>query len=456
MKIAVIGGGIAGLSTAWLLARHSGHAGRGHRVTLFEKDDRLGGHTNTIDVTLDGMTHPVDTGFLVLNDWTYPNLNALFVNLGIELAESDMSFGVKLMDERGRGTLEWCGSGNPATVFAQPANLLKPAFWGMLRDLLRFNEAASLLAARTGDAPGTLGEYLDTNHYGAAFRDWYLKPMAACIWSTPTTNIDGFPLSTFVSFCRNHGLLSINHRPQWRTVRNGARTYVQKMAAALDDVRLNARLTAVRGDDYAVTVTGADGEEAFDQVVFACHTDQTAQLLGKGHSEATQLLAGIPYQSNTAILHTDQRLLPDRQRAWAAWNFMAWDAKTAGARGQTNSASPVSLSYLINRLQPLPFKTPVIVTMNPLIAPERGNIIREMTYEHPVFLAGSDTTKRSLRKLQGRRRMWFAGAWTRHGFHEDGLMSGIAVAKALGAKVPWKTDVPAANDLATAYPGVDA
>ena len=177
---------------------------------------------------------------------------------------------------------------------------------------------------------------------------------------------------------------------------------------------------------------------------------------GHPYPEATQLLAGIPYQSNTAILHTDQRLLPDRQRAWAAWNFMAWDAKTAGARGQTNSASPVSLSYLINRLQPLPFKTPVIVTMNPLIAPERGKIIREMTYEHPVFLAGSDTTKRSLRKLQGRRRMWFAGAWTRHGFHEDGLMSGIAVAKALGAKVPWKTDVPAANDLASAYPGVDA
>jgi uncharacterized protein len=445
MKIAVIGAGIAGLSTAWLLARHAGGA---HRVTLFEKSDRLGGHTNTIDVTLDGMTHPVDTGFLVSNDWTYPNLNALFAYLDIELAASDMSFGVKIMDERGRGKLEWCGSDNPATVFAQPANLLRPAFWGMLRDLLRFNKAATLLAARAGEVTGTLGEYLDANRYGAAFRDWYLKPMAACIWSTPRTKIDAFPLATFVSFCRNHGLLSINHRPQWRTVRGGARTYVEKMAAALDDVRLNARLSAAHGDDSGVTLTGEHGDEHFDHAVFACHSDQTARLLGNSQSEATQLLAGIPYQTNTAILHTDRRLLPDRERAWAAWNFMAWDAESAGA--------PVSLSYLINRLQPLPFKTPVIVTMNPLIAPARGKIIREMTYEHPVFLAESAATKRALRRLQGQCRLWFAGAWTRYGFHEDGLMSGIAVAKALGAVVPWKTDVPAANDLATRYPGVDA
>ena len=394
----------------------------------------------------------------MLNDWTYPNLNALFAHLQVELAESDMSFGVKLMDDRGRGTLEWCGSDRLTTLFAQPANLLRPAFWGMLRDLVRFNNAATALADSEGELRGTLGEYLDANHYGVAFRDWYLKPMAACIWSTPTTQIDGFPLATFVSFCRNHGLLSINHRPQWRTVRNGARTYVRKMAAALDDVRLNARLTAVRGDEYGVTVTASDGDENFDQVVFACHTDQTAQLLGKSHSEATQLLAGIPYQANTAILHTDQRLLPDRKRAWAAWNFMAWDAKANAVRGQfdlPSKESPVSLSYLINRLQPLPFKTPVIVTMNPLIAPDRTKVIREISYEHPVFLAGSEANQRALRQLQGRRRIWYAGAWTRYGFHEDGLMSGIAVAKALGATVPWKTTVPAANNVAAVYPGVD-
>lgn len=455
MKIAVIGGGIAGLSTAWLLARHAGGA---HRVTLFEKNATLGGHTNTIDVTLDGVTHPVDTGFLVLNDWTYPNLNELFAHLQIELAESDMSFGVKLMDDRGRGALEWCGSDNLATLFAQSANLLRPAFWGMLRDLARFNKATTALADNAGELRGTLGEYLERNHYGSAFRDWYLKPMAACIWSTPTTQIDYFPLATFVSFCRNHGLLSINHRPQWRTVRNGARIYVNKMAAGLDDVRLNARLTAVRGDDYGATLTAADGNENFDHVVFACHTDQAAQLLGNSHSEATQLLAGIPYQANTAVLHTDQRLLPDRKRAWAAWNFMGWHPEAVAARDRidaSSKASPVSLSYLINRLQPLPFKTPVIVTMNPLVEPDRAKIIREITYEHPVFLAGSAVTKRSLRGLQGRRRIWFAGAWTRYGFHEDGLMSGIAVAKALGAKVPWKTNVPAAHDVASTYPGVD-
>ena len=453
MKIAVIGGGIAGLSSAWLLARHAGGA---HQVTLFEKNETLGGHTNTVDVTLDGVTHPVDTGFLVLNDWTYPNLNALFAQLGVELASSDMSFGVKLLDEQGRGQLEWCGSNNPATIFAQPANLFRPAFWGMLRDLFRFNKAATALAQGAGNITGTLGEFLDANHYGAPFRDWYLKPMAACIWSTPTTQIDAFPLATFVTFCRNHGLLSVNHRPQWRSVRGGARTYVQKMTAALDDVRLGVRISAVQFDVNHISVASNAGLEKFDQVIFACHSDQTATLLGTGNREACELLHKIPYQSNTAILHTDEKLLPDRKRAWAAWNYLAWHPQVNATRSVSTPDAPVSLSYLINRLQPLPFSTPVIVTMNPLIAPDPAKVIRKISNEHPVFLATSATTKRALRALQGKHRMWFAGAWTRYGFHEDGLMSGIAVAKALGANVPWATNVPAADDLASIYPGVDA
>ena len=459
MKIAVIGSGIAGLSSAWLLARHADSA---HQVTLFEKNETLGGHTNTVDVTLDGVTHPVDTGFLVLNDWTYPNLNALFAHLGVELASSDMSFGVKLLDEQGRGRLEWCGSNNPATIFAQPANFFRPAFWGMLRDLFRFNKAATALAQGAGNLTGTLGEYLDANRYGAPFRDWYLKPMAACIWSTPTTQIDSFPLATFVTFCRNHGLLSVNHRPQWRTVRGGARTYVQKMAVALDDVRLGTQIKAVQFDGKHVTVVSGAGSEQFDQVIFACHSDQALALLSEGNNEARELLNKIPYQSNTAILHTDEKLLPDRKRAWAAWNYVAWHPPVNAARsGSTPDApdapdAPVSLSYLINRLQPLPFSASVIVTMNPLIAPDPAKVIRRISYEHPVFLATSATTRRAMRALQGKRRMWFAGAWTRYGFHEDGLMSGMAVAKALGATVPWATNVPAADDLTRIYPGVDA
>ena len=452
MKIAVIGAGIAGLSCAWLLARHSGNA---HAVTLFEQNDRLGGHTNTVDVTVDGISYPVDTGFLVFNDWTYPNLIAMFKHLDVEVAASEMSFGIKLLDANARGKLEWCGSDKISTVFAQPSNLLKPAFWGMLKDMLRFNRAATALADGKHEMHGTLGEYLDANNYGNAFRDWYLKPMAACIWSTPSQQIDEFPLATFVNFCRNHGLISVNDRPQWRTVKGGARNYVVKLAAEIADIRLSAALTRVTRDETGVTISSTAGDERFEQVVFACHTDQALALIADDDATTHAILSKIPYQANTAILHTDQRLLPDRLRAWAAWNYMAWHPDAPHARTSLNADSPVSLSYLLNRLQPLPFTTPVIVTMNPLVAPDPAKVIKTIHYDHPVFLANSAVAKRELRGIQGRRRTWFAGAWTRYGFHEDGLMSGIAVARALGAMLPWQTNVPAANDLRVAYPGVD-
>jgi uncharacterized protein len=453
MKIAVIGSGIAGLASAWLLARHSAGA---HEVVLFEQNDRLGGHTNTVDIEVDGITHPVDTGFLVFNDWTYPNLIAMFKHLDVEVAASDMSFGVKLLDANGTGKLEWCGSDSISTVFAQPSNLFKPAFWGMLKDMLRFNRAATALADGKAEMRGTLGQYLSANNYGRAFRDWYLKPMAACIWSTPSQQIDDFPLLTFVNFCRNHGLISVNDRPQWRTVKGGARNYVNKLAADIPDIRLNAKLVRVTREKTGVSVTSEDGQQRFDHVVFACHTDQVLALLGDDDGSVQAVLSKIPYQPNTAILHTDRRLLPDRKRAWAAWNYMAWHPDIPRSRTSEDANSPVSLSYLINRLQPLPFTTPVIVTMNPLVAPDPAKVIETIHYDHPVFLADSAATKRALRRLQGAHRTWFAGAWTRYGFHEDGLMSGIAVAKALGATVPWETNVPAANDLTRTYPGVDA
>jgi predicted NAD/FAD-binding protein len=329
----------------------------------------------------------------------------------------------------------------------------------MLKDMLRFNREATALAGGAQEMTGTLGEYLHAHHYGHAFRDWYLKPMAACIWSTPSQKIDQFPLATFITFCRNHGLISVNDRPQWRTVKAGARHYVQKLAADLTDVRLNAALTGVTRDcaeASGVTITSAAGSERFDQVVFACHSDQALALLADADASVRSLLSSIPWQPNTAILHTDRRLLPDRPRAWAAWNYMAWHPDAPPARNSADANSPVSLSYLINRLQPLPFTTPVIVTMNPLIAPDPAKVIKTIQYDHPVFLADSALAKRALRGIQGLRQTWFAGAWTRYGFHEDGLMSGIAVAKALGAVVPWPTDVPAADDLSQSYPGVDA
>ncbi|MBL8514435.1 MAG: FAD-dependent oxidoreductase [Betaproteobacteria bacterium] len=454
MKIAVIGSGIAGLSAAWLLARHSAQA---HQVTLFEKDSRLGGHTHTIDVTVDGLTHAVDTGFLVYNDWTYPNLIALFEQLNIETAASDMSFSIKLMDDAGRGRLEWCGSDELSTVWAQPSNFVKPAFAGMLLDLLRFNRQAQQLTS--GDASaltGTLGEFLDRNRYGRGFREWYLKPMAACIWSTPLDRVTGFPLEKFLVFCKNHGLISVNDRPKWRTVKGGARHYVNAIAGQLPDVRLNAAVTRVAALEHGLEITTAQGAERFDHAILACHTDQAARILDGGFAAQCEALSAIAYQANTAIVHTDRRLLPDRPRAWGAWNYLGWHSSASAARQTALRSAPVSLSYLINKLQPLPFKSPVIVTMNPLIDPKPGTVLKTVEYDHPLFLKQSVDAQRAIRRVQGQGNVWFAGAWTRYGFHEDGVMSGVAVARALGAHIPWQTQTPAANDLTTPYPGVDA
>jgi predicted NAD/FAD-binding protein len=449
MKIAVVGAGISGLSCAWLLSKHFSLPSA-PKVTLFEKNGYLGGHTNTIDVHVDGKDYPVDTGFLVFNDWTYPNFIPLMAHLGVETAQSDMSFGIKLTDASGRSRLEWCGSDDVSTVFAQPSNLFKPEFLGMLIDLLRFNRAATQMAEHKAALLGTLGEYLDKHHYGRAFRDWYLVPMAACIWSTPTKQIDHFPLATFITFCSNHGLTSVTNRPKWRTIRGGARNYVEKIRSQLDDVRMDAQIQSVKRRPDGVTVTSADGEEQFDHVVMACHSDETLALLADVTADERRVLEAIRYLPNTAVLHTDRRLLPDRKRAWASWNYHA-DYHNEASRNN----SPVSLTYLLNKLQPLPFTSPVMVTMNPLQTIDPTKVIKTINYEHPLFLAESVGAKRDLRKLQGINNTWFAGAWTRYGFHEDGLMSGIAVARALGAKTPWATNTPAANDLSSVYPGVD-
>jgi predicted NAD/FAD-binding protein len=401
---------------------------------------------------LDGISYPVDTGFLVFNDWTYPNLISLFRNIEVETAPSEMSFSVKLTDPSGESKIEWSGE-SLATVFSQPSNLVRPRFWGMLRDIVRFNREATLLASSRSSMAGTVGQYLAANGYGNAFRNWYLAPMAACIWSTPTKKIDDFPLGTFLMFCHNHGLLSISNRPQWRTVAGGARTYARKLAASLPDIRLNAAVTRVMRSDKEIFITAGGQTEPFDQVVLACHTDQALRLLGDASETELRILSAIPYQPNVAVVHTDARLLPRRKRAWAAWNYQGEFTGTASEEARNDGA--VSLSYLINRLQPLPFTSPVIVSMNPLFPPNPDTVIKTIHYDHPVFLPDSVVAKRGLRSLQGERRTWYAGAWTRYGFHEDGLMSGIAVAKALGATIPWHTDVPAANDLRTPYPGID-
>jgi predicted NAD/FAD-binding protein len=314
-------------------------------------------------------------------------------------------------------------------VFAQPSNLVNPRFLRMLADLLRFNREASGLAESGAPLSGTLGEFLDARGYGREVRELYLIPMAACIWSTPTTQINRFPLATFLHFCVNHGLLAVSNRPQWRTVKGGAREYVRKLLATLDDVRLGCPVHQVRRYTDRVELATDHGTERFDQVVLASHADQSLSLLEQPGVEERAVLKAIPYQANRAVLHTDERLLPRRRRAWASWNFHAPKPEL--------SEEPVSLTYLINRLQPLPFTSPVMVTMNPVEAPRGDKVLGTWDYHHPVFLEGSDEAKRRVVSLQGRNRTWFCGAWTRYGFHEDGLLSAVNVVRQMGVPVPW-------------------
>jgi len=420
-KVAVVGSGIAGLSAAWLLARKFG-------VTLFEAQHRLGGHTQTVDVSVDGMTAPVDTGFLVFNDRTYPNLVAMFRYLGVADAPSDMSFSVRIEEDG----IEWAGTSLPA-LFAQTSNLVRPEFWAMLRDVLRFNSQASALIDTGRPPAGSLGEFLDRSGYGAAFRDWYLLPMAAAIWSCPTEQMSAYPAATFLRFCHNHGLLRINGRPKWRTVRGGGREYVNKLAAALDDVRLASPVRRVRRLADGVELESKRGSERFDHVVLACHSDEALQLLADVDDDERRILGSIRYQPNRVVLHTDPHFMPRAREAWASWNYASGEGRP-GMR-------PVSVSYWLNSLQPLPFDTPVVETLNPLRDPDPSRVLGRFEYSHPIFDAPAIRAQAQLPIIQGRRHTWFCGAWTAFGFHEDGLRSSLAVANGLGVRAPWRSAV---------------
>jgi uncharacterized protein len=430
-RVAVVGAGISGLGAALRLHQRGGFA-----VTLYEKAAVLGGHAHSVDVTLPGLDgkpvqHGVDTGFLVYNERTYPELIQLFKELDVRTAPSDMSFSVQLPGGlTGRGNrLEWNGS-TLDTVFAQRRNLLSPSFWWMLKEILRFNRLATELAD-TGDAERLaepLGDFLDRHRFGRALREGYLLPMIACIWSCPQDQMLRFPVATLIRFCHNHGLLQVENRPAWRTVAGGSRHYVDAIVGRLPDARASTAVLGIQRSEVGVQVRTHAGFEHFDALVLACHAPQALKLLADGASaQERHTLGDLKTQPNRAVLHMDAALMPVAPKAWAAWNFERAEPHQAASA----EAQQVCLHYWINKLQPLPFAQPVIVSLNPLRQPDPALVLGEFEWEHPVFDARAIEAQTELAALQGQNRTWFCGAWSGYGFHEDGLRSGQTAAQLL-------------------------
>jgi uncharacterized protein len=418
-RIAVIGAGIAGNGAAWALAN-----GSDHDVTLYEASDRPGGHSATVDVDYDGERIAVDTGFIVYNESNYPNLTQLFRHLGIETQASDMSFSVSGSD----GELEW--TSRPGDFFHGllpiKARIPSPVHVRVLRDILRFNRSA-VADLHAGRLRGlSLGEYLHQERFSRRFCDNYLIAMGSAIWSMPPGSILDFPAESFLSFFENHRLLRLS-KPVWRSVVGGSRSYVEALLAHPNiHLQLNAAVTRVARAADGVSVSMRSGESRrFDAVVFACHSDQALALLAEPSTHEHAVLSGVRYSPNDVYLHRDLALMPRRQSGWAAWNV----AKSGDER--------VSVNYWMNLLQGIDPRFPLFVSLNPLRPPRPELTFGRYSYDHPQFDQRAIEAQRELSAIQGRDRLWFCGAWTKFGFHEDGLLSGLSVAEALGARIPW-------------------
>ncbi len=420
--IAVVGSGAAGLSAAWLLAKS-------HRVTLLEKDDRLGGHAHTAEIPgADGLC--IDTGFIVYNEPCYPNLVAWLDEIGVATEASDMSFAVS----RDNGSFEYAG-GPKLGLLAQPGLLLKPRFWRMLRDLLRFYREAP--DTMSDDPAETLGDFLVRNQYSGAFVHDHLLPFGAAVWSTSRTRMLDYPAMAFIRFCENHGLLKLSGRPQWRTVSNGSHSYVKAVEKAIgqENIVTNFHVDRIERQEDGVTIHARNGHHIrADHVVIATHADQALSCLDSASDLEQTLLSPFAYESNLAILHTDTRYLPKRRRAWCSWNYVEMGG---------GPAAPVSVSYWMNRLQNIDSDTQYVVTLNPEVPPEELTILRSQVYEHPVFTSQTWAAQQRLWSLQGQQRTWFCGSYFGAGFHEDAIQAGLAVAEQLGGKPrPWVLDNP--------------
>ncbi|RMO92732.1 hypothetical protein ALQ33_03776 [Pseudomonas syringae pv. philadelphi] len=412
MKIAVIGSGIAGLTSAWLLNRK-------HEITVFESSDWIGGHTHTVDVQVEGRAYAIDTGFIVFNDWTYPNFIRLLGQLDVGFKPAEMSFSV----HDPRSGVEYNGN-NLNSLFAQRSNLLSPKFWGMLRDILRFNrQSVEDLENQRIAADTTLGEYLKQGAYGQRFIDHYIVPMGAAIWSMSLAEMLGFPLQFFVRFFKNHGLLSVTNRPQWCVIEGGSRSYIEPLTASFRErIRLSCPVTRVERDSEGVTVHSAEGSERFEKVVFACHSDQALALLAEPSSAEQSVLGALRYAENDVVLHTDTRLLPDRRLAWASWNY-----RLGGDAGQL-----AAVTYDMNILQGIDSDTTFCVSLNQTAAIDPAKILGRYRYSHPQYSLDAIAAQARWQEINGVDNTWYCGAYWANGFHEDGVVSGLRVAQAFG------------------------
>ena len=457
-KVAIIGAGISGLGCAYALRKYPDL-----EITIFEGGDHIGGHSNTVDISLNtlqgSITHGVDTGFLVFNRKTYPRLVRLFEEIQVPIAPSEMSFSVSIDASKKTGLskkIEWAGN-DLNSFFGQRSNLFSLSFWRMAYDILRFNRLATRLAEdqitaklEYSEPDERIKDFLDRNRFSTSFRENYFLPMIGAIWSCSVEQMLEFPIQTMVRFCHNHGLLQIQNRPQWLTVQGGSREYVKLLVAALEKNHVQVlreavtRVNAGQAENSPVEVITASGSYWFDEVVMACHSDQTLDLLHGITQNVRNILASIPYQKNRAILHTDTDFLPTTERCWAAWNYTAKSGTTPSTQQH------VSVNYLINRLQPLPEAlqgTQIIVSLNPLTNPDPKLIHQEIHYSHPVFDMRAVQAQKELPLIQGSSSIWYCGAWTGFGFHEDGLRSGELVAEDLIENISHNAQTNSTQDI---------
>ncbi|MPV85430.1 NAD(P)/FAD-dependent oxidoreductase [Ostreibacterium oceani] len=430
MKIAVIGTGISGMAVSYLLHPQ-------HDITVYEQSDYIGGHSRTRTVQHDGQTIAVDTGFIVFNARNYPHLCALFKHLDIPTASSNMSFGVSIDN----GWLEY-GTNQLLGLLAQKKNLCRPKFYRLLADILRFNRQAKRYVEKNPQA--SMAQCLTDLRLSNWFRDYYLLAMGGAIWSTPSTEMLAFPAKTLIQFFDNHGLLTVNDQPQWHTVLGGSQTYIKKLTASFSHrIRLNTGVKRVkRLPDGVAVIDCLDQTEHYDQVIFACHSDQALAMIAQPTAAETSVLGRIRYQPNQAVLHTDARLMPHHQSAWSSWVYLSRSQTNPQTNLQptspTHPANGVSLTYWMNNLQPLGTAKPLFVTLNPAEPPDARLIYDTHTFHHPLFDADAIAAQQALASIQGTDKLWFCGAWQRYGFHEDGLLSAVNLARQFGVTPPWE------------------